>query len=230
MPGLMAPNSLAITSARHSRRPWRIKRKSSVPGVSTAPTDALRAAMMPLSGASTWVCCRRSCWLSTLALAAATRATAVSSAVMYCTYCWALITPVGCRPRARSALARASLAAAWAWLRLAWAWAMSACTGAAWNTASTWPALTTSPTLTRTSVRRKPPISVPTLASCQAAILPLALICIGKVCTLGLPTVTVRAGLGGAALGVCDPAMGVKQDRPKRRAIWAARVKAACRE
>ena len=44
-------------------RPWRIMRNSSVPALDTAPTVALRAEMMPLSGATTLVYFRRSCWL-----------------------------------------------------------------------------------------------------------------------------------------------------------------------
>ena len=52
--------------------------------------------------------------------------------------------------------------------------ARSACIVSGAKVASTWPRLTTSPTLTRTSARRRPFASVPMLASCQAAMLPLA--------------------------------------------------------
>ena len=45
--------------------------------------------------------------------------------------------------------------------------------------------LTTSPTLTRTSARRRPSASVPMLASCQAATLPLAASVTGSVARCG---------------------------------------------
>jgi len=58
----MRASSVEVTSARHSSRPLRTMRNSSVPAPTTAPTVALRAEMMPLSGATTWVYFRRSCW------------------------------------------------------------------------------------------------------------------------------------------------------------------------
>ena len=51
MPTLIFGKSLEITSARHSKRDCRINRNSSVPAPTTAPTVALRAEIMPLSGA-----------------------------------------------------------------------------------------------------------------------------------------------------------------------------------
>jgi hypothetical protein len=51
-PGLDACQlGLEVTSARHSSRPLRTMRNSSVPVPSTAPTVAVRAEIMPLSGA-----------------------------------------------------------------------------------------------------------------------------------------------------------------------------------
>ena len=62
VPGPIRPSSALVTSARHSSRPWRIRRNSSVPLPTTAPTVALRAEMMPSSGASTRDCDRRTAW------------------------------------------------------------------------------------------------------------------------------------------------------------------------
>jgi hypothetical protein len=74
VPVVMRPSSAEVTSPRHSSRPWRIRRNSSVPAPTTEPTVALRAEMTPLSGASNWVCFRRSSWASSCALADSTRA------------------------------------------------------------------------------------------------------------------------------------------------------------
>ena len=84
-----APGRRAATSARHSRRPWRIRRNSSWPAGSTAPTVALRAEITPSSGAST--CVWRSAQLLRLrraARCASSRACAVRSAVRYWLICW----------------------------------------------------------------------------------------------------------------------------------------------
>ncbi len=197
-PGTMLRRSCATTSARHSRRPWRIMRNSSVPGADTAPTVAVRAEITPLSGATTLVYFRRSCWVASAAWAEAMRALAVCSAVLYWLICWALSAPESLSVRARAALATASAAVACASSRAALACATSALTVSAENTASTSPALTVSPTLTRTSVRRKPFDSLLTLASCQAATLPLAVSVSGRLAVEGLTTVTVSAGLGAA--------------------------------
>jgi hypothetical protein len=53
--------------------------------------------------------------------------------------------------------------------------------------------------LTRTSVRRRPLDSLETLASCQAATLPLAASLIGRLAALGWVMVTVSAALGASA-------------------------------
>jgi len=76
-------SSAEVTSARHSRRPWRISRNSSVPALSTLPTVAVRAEITPSSGASTWVLRPRTCCAASTASAASTRALAVCSAVWY---------------------------------------------------------------------------------------------------------------------------------------------------
>src|SRR3989338_5466693 len=176
-------------------------RNSSVPAPTTAPTVAVRAEITPLSGATTWVYLRRNCCAFSVALAASTRACAVFSAVVYCWICCWLKAPVACSERARSALAAASAALAWASSRLARTWATSACTVSAEKVASTWPALTTSPTFTRTSVRRRPLLSAPMLASCQAATLPLAARRRGTEVRWGWAVLTVSAGRGWPALG-----------------------------
>ena len=174
VPAVMRPSSAEVTSARHSSRPWRIMRNSSVPVASTEPSVALRAEITPLSGASTRVCRPRNCCAPSTACAASARAFAVFSVVRNWLICWVLSAPECCSVRARSALAAASLALACASSRLARACATSACTLSVENVASSCPALTTSPTLTSTCVRRRPLDSEPMTASCQAAMLPLA--------------------------------------------------------
>ena len=200
VPTRMRSSSAAVTSARHSSRPWRTMRNSSVPLPSTAPTVALRALMVPLSGARTWVCCRRCCCTASVALAAVTRAMATCSVVWYWVICCSLRAPVVCSVRARAALPLASWALASASSTLARAWTTSACALSAAKVASTCPARTTSPTLARTSSRRRPLASLPMLASCQAATLPLALSCTAHGLRCGCTVVTVSAGLGAAAL------------------------------
>src|SRR5471032_2888191 len=213
-PGFNFSSSVAVTSARHSRRPWRIMRNSSVPAPTTEPTVAERDEMMPLSGATTCVYFRRSSCVASCALLDAIRALAVCSAVRYCVICCALMAPVLCSERARCALAAASAAFACASCTAALACARSALTVSFENTASIWPARTTSPTLTRTSVRRKPFDSLPMTASCQAATLPLALSLMGRLAVCGWAEVTVSAGLG--ALSLLSPALdaGVYRARP----------------
>jgi hypothetical protein len=152
----------------------------------------------PLSGATTFVYFRRSCCWVSVARAAATRAAAVFAAVTYCATCCSLIAPDARRASPRFALAAASAAVAWASSSAARAWATSALTVSAENTASTSPLLTTSPTFTLTSSRRSPPDSLPTIASCQAATLPLAPRRSGRVAVLGRAVVTVNAGVAGA--------------------------------
>ena len=66
--------------------------------------------------------------------------------------------------------------------------------------ASTWPFRTTSPTLTRTSASRRPFDSEPTMASCQAATLPLAARVTVSSVISGAATVTVSTGRGGGAV------------------------------
>ena len=95
----------------------------------------------------------------------------------------------------------ASAAAASASISAAVACAMSACTVSAENTASTSPAFTASPTLTRTSVSRRPPASLPTMASCQGATLPLATRRRGISAVSGCVVVTVSAALAVAVCG-----------------------------
>ena len=198
VPGLSRPSSAEVTSARHSSRPWRIMRNSSVPLASTAPTVALRDEMTPLSGANTWVFVRRNCCAPSNPLAASTRALAVCSEVWYWLICCVLKAPLFCSVRARSALPAASAALASASTRLARACARSAWMLSGANTASTCPARTTSPTLAFTCVRRKPLDSAPMLASCQAAMLPLAVSLTDRRPSCGLTVVMVKAGFGAA--------------------------------
>ncbi len=196
VPALRRPSSLEVTSARHSSRPPRIMRKSSVPAPTTAPTVAVRAEMTPLSGASNWVCFSRTCCTARVALAASRRALAVFSAVMYWLICCSLRAPLACSVRAFSALPAASSALASASAMLARPCATSAWTDSSAKTASTWPARTVSPTLARTSVNRRPLASLPMRASCQAVMLPLADSLMGRLVWLGNTVVTVSAGLG----------------------------------
>ena len=208
VPTVMRASSRDVTSARHSRRPLRIMRNSSAPLPTTAPTVAVRAEITPSSGASTCAKPRRSCWLPSVLFNASTRAWAVFSSVTYWLIWLALSAPVVCRLRARSALATASAAVAWASSKLARAWATSACGAAGEKRASTWPLRTTSPTLARTSVSRKPVASAPTTASCQAATLPLAARLTGSTVGLGWVVDTVRAGLA-AGLGASAARLSV---------------------
>ena len=199
MPGFSRASSAAATSARHSSRPWRIMRNSSVPAGSTAPTVALRAEITPSSGASTCVCRSRSACTLACARCASRRACAVRSAVMNWLICWSLKAPLVCSSRARLALTAASASAASASATTARICATSACIMSGAKVASTWPRRTTSPTLTRTSARRRPLASVPMIASCQAAMLPLAAIFSGKLALCGCVVVTLSAGRGAAA-------------------------------
>jgi hypothetical protein len=73
---------------------------------------------------------------------------------------------------------------------------VSACVVSRTNSASTWPLRTTSPTLTFTLDRRRPLTSAPTLASCQAAMSPVACSRTGSASRSGSATVTVSAGRG----------------------------------
>ena len=209
MPTVMRASSRDVTSARHSRRPLRIMRNSSAPLPTTAPTVAVRAEITPSSGASTCAKPRRSCWLPSVLFNASTRAWAVFSSVTYWLIWLALSAPVVCRLRARSALAAASAAVAWASSKLARAWATSACGAAGEKRASSWPLRTTSPTLARTSVSRRPVASAPTTASCHAATLPLAARLTGSAVGLGWVVDTVRAGLA-AGLGASAARLSVR--------------------
>jgi len=112
VPAESLPSSDAVTSARHSSRPLRIRRNSSAPLLTTAPTVAVRAEITPSSGARTEVCDSRTSCACSCARAAATRARAVASAVMYWLICEALMAPVCDSVRARAALLAASAAAA----------------------------------------------------------------------------------------------------------------------
>jgi hypothetical protein len=199
VPTAMRASSAEVTSARHSRRPWRIRRKSSVPAATTLPTVAVRAEITPSSGASTCVLRPRTCCAASTASAASTRALAVCSVVWYWLICCWLSAPVACSVRARAALPAASAAVALASASEARDCAMSACTVSGENTASTWPFLTTSPTFTRTSASLRPLDSEPTTASCQAATLPLAASVTVSSVASGLATVTVSEGLGAGA-------------------------------
>ncbi len=209
VPSAMRAISAEVTSARHSSRPWRISRNSSVPADTTLPTVALRAEITPSSGASTCVLRPRTCCAASTASAASTRAFAVCSLVWYWLICCWLSAPVACRVRARAALPAASAAVARASASEALACAMSACTVSGEKVASTWPFFTRSPTLTRTSASRSPFDSEPTLASCQAATLPLAASVTASSVVSGWPMVTVSTGRDGAALpslaGACWP-------------------------
>ena len=202
VPGWILPSSLAVTSARHSSRPLRIRRNSSAPGFTTAPTVALRDEITPSSGDSTCVWFSRTSCACSCARVASTRALAVASAVRYWLICEALIAPVSRSVRARAALLAASAALASASARLALAWATSARSVSGAKRASTWPRRTRSPTPTRTSLMRRPPASAPMIASCQAARLPLAASVTGIAACCGVTTSTVSAGRGAAFFSV----------------------------
>ncbi len=96
--------------------------------------------------------------------------------------------------RARSPLAADSCAFASASARLARACATSAAIVSTAKLANRWPRWTSSPTFTRTSVSRSPLASAPTLASCHAIMLPLAVSLIGKLAVVGRVVDTVSAG------------------------------------
>ena len=165
--------------------------------------------MTPSSGASTTACCRRSCRVCSMASAAATRAWAVCCAVAYCSTSWRLSAPLSLRLRARRALPSASAALARASCRLARLCARSACTLRGSNRASTWPRRTPSPTLTSTASSRRPLLSVPTLASCQAAMSPWAERDRGSTVRAGKALLMVSAGRCAAAGGSLS-ALGCK--------------------
>ena len=121
------------------------------------------------------------------------------SAVTYWLIVASLSAPVARSALARSALAAASPSVASASATAARVCSRSTCIDSGAKVASTWPRLTTSPTLTRTSARRRPFASVPMLASCQAAMLPLARVETGIVARCGWVTTTLSAGLAGTA-------------------------------
>ena len=196
VPGLMRATSVLVTSARHSRRPWRIIRNSSVPAPTTEPTVAVRAEITPLSGAVSCEFFSRTCTTDTFARAASTRARAVDSAVVYWAICWALNAPVSFRLSARDALAAASASVACASATAACTCSSSARAVSELKVARTWPFFTISPTVTRTSVSFKPFTSAPMMASCQGAILPLAFTCKPSALLCGCTAVTVNAALG----------------------------------
>ena len=170
-----------------------------MPAGSTAPTVALRAEMTPSSGASTCVWRSRSSCTLAAARVASRRAFAVRSAVRYWLICCALKAPVVDSSRARCALAEASASVASASATPARVWFRSAWIVSGAKVASTWPRRTRSPTPTRTSASRSPLASVPTLASCHAAMLPLALNLTGSVAVCGVVVVTVSADLAADA-------------------------------
>ena len=225
VPGVMRPSSAEVTSPRHSRRPWRISRNISVPAPTTLPSVAVRAEMMPLSGAVRRVFFRRSAWASSCAWAEATRALAVCSCVKYWLTCCALRAPLPCTARARSALAAASAALAWASATAARARATSACTLSAAKVASTWPRVTRSPTLACNSATRRPLASAPTLASCQAATLPLAASLMVSWRLWGWVRRTVRAAL--AAGWATSAAWLPLANRPSEASVARASTLAA---
>ena len=199
-PDLMRATSALVASARHSRRPPRIILNSSAPLPTTAPTVAVRAEITPLSGASNWVCAKRSCCTLSAARLASSLALAVLANVRYWLICWSLSAPLACRVRALSALPAASAALASASARLALACATSARPLSLENVASTWPTRTRSPTLALTSISLSPSDSLLMMASCHAAMLPLADSAIGKLRATGLSVLTVRAALGAEAV------------------------------
>jgi hypothetical protein len=96
--------------------------------------------------------------------------------------------------------------------------------------ASSWPFFTTSPTFTRTSVRRRPLLSAPMLASCHAATVPLAASRSARVARSGATVFTASAGRG---LPVC--ASSAARDAPAGssqapRASMPAAARAQARE
>ena len=216
----MRPSSAAVTSARHSRRPPRIRRNSSWPGCVSEPTVAARAEITPSSGATTRVCERRSSSACTLARAATTRDAAVFSAVRYWLICCLVNAPSGPIWRARSAFAVASAAVACASASAAFDCASSASMVSLSTRARIWPFFTRSPTFASTSVRRWPLISEPITASCQAAMLPLAASVCAHSAGCSVIAVTLSAGLGPAAplpsAGASRPPEKINTPRPAR--------------
>src|SRR5688572_5976623 len=194
VPTARRPSSAEVTSARHSSRPLRIRRKSSVPAPTTAPTVAPRAEMMPSSGARRVVCERRTSCACSAACAASTFACAVFSPVRSCCVSTVESAPVPWSLRARCAFPSASAALASACATLARACATSARTASALKVASTSPCFTLSPTFTRTSSMRRPGTSAPTIASCHATRLPLAASSTGILAFCGVVVATVSAG------------------------------------
>ena len=224
-PGRSRARSGAATSARHSSRPWRIRRNNSAPAGSTAPTVALRDEITPSSGERTCVWRSRSACTLASARCASSLACAVRSAVMNWLICCALNAPLLASSRARAALAAASASAASASATAARTCATSACAMSGAKLASTWPFLTRSPTLTYTSASRRPLASVPTIASCQAAMLPLALMRSGSVIGLGCTVVTVKAGRGAACGAAFFSSAARTASAAAPRAMAAARAR-----
>ena len=73
-PGFTLANSASANSARHSSRPWRIRRSSSEPDETTCPGCTSRFEMIPSSGARRSAKLRRSAAVSRIARAVPTRA------------------------------------------------------------------------------------------------------------------------------------------------------------
>jgi hypothetical protein len=114
----------------------------------------------------------------------------------YWLICCALRAPVASSVRARCASAAAAASCASASATAARICACSAFTVSAAKRASNWPFFTTSPTFTRTSSSRSPLASVPMLASCQAAMLPLADSRRASVARCGCTSSTLSEGFG----------------------------------
>ncbi len=226
MPGTRRPSSASGTSARHSSRLPRIRRKSSWPGCVCEPTVAVRAEIVPSSGATTCVCPSRSSSACSLARAAASRAAAVCSSVAVWVAACGLMKPFSARSRERAALVLASASTASASATAARTCARSVCTVSGLIRASNWPFFTTSPTLTSTSVTRKPASSVPITASCHAVTLPRPASVRGHSSRCGVISVTVSAGRTPVA-GLAAGAAGIRRGRGGRGGICRESVHSA---
>ena len=167
-PGRTRASSASDSSARHSSRPWRIRRSSSAPAITTWPGCTMRLAITPSSGARSAAKSRRSCTPSRCARAVAWRASACTRVARSSSKALALISfsLASIWPRARLVFARAtpasaSLAAACAW--------RNSLSSVRWSSSSsTWPLRTCCPTSTLSAVTRTPLISTPSCISSQA--------------------------------------------------------------
>ena len=219
-PGWIRGRSDSETSARHSRRPPRIRRSSSAPALTTCPGCTLRPETMPAYGARRVANPRRSTEESRSASAAASCAAALprlarssSKFAVEMSFCSSSESPRADCARASSRLARACA-------RLASA--CRACTSSVRRSSRTrgCPAETRLPTSTRTCETRRPASSTPSDISCQAATEPEATTSRATVWRTGAATVTVMDEVAGAVA-----APGLPPLQPARLAAHNTRTR-----